>query len=117
MAEEFGSSRVPCKETERSPDIGVCAIIRLHDSQRTWFAPTRFAASSPFRHSTLPVTAPTPETSFHDLPWPQRLDFIVEMMREMSTNTDPQVMVQAYIARMRRMVPSDRWMAVSRRDL
>jgi phosphoserine phosphatase RsbU/P len=63
------------------------------------------------------VSASTPETSFHDLPWPQRLDFIVDMMREMSTNTDPQGMVQSYIARMRRMVPSDRWMAVSRRDL
>src|SRR5438477_9034200 len=56
-------------------------------------------------------------TPFHQLPWEQRLDFIVAMMREMSSQTDPQTMVQTYIRRMRRMVPSDRWLAISRRDL
>jgi sigma-B regulation protein RsbU (phosphoserine phosphatase) len=50
-------------------------------------------------------------------PWEQRLDFIVDMMREMSSNTDPQQMVQAYIRKIRVLIPSDRWMALSRRDL
>ena len=54
---------------------------------------------------------------FHQLPWQQRLEFIVATMREMSSNTDPQRMVNAYIKRMRRMIPADRWMAISRRDL
>src|SRR4051795_12851632 len=57
------------------------------------------------------------EIPFHQLPWEQRLDFVIEMMREMSSQSDPQTMVQAYVQRMRRMVPSDRWMAISRRDL
>ncbi|HEX3356319.1 MAG TPA: PP2C family protein-serine/threonine phosphatase [Tepidisphaeraceae bacterium] len=55
--------------------------------------------------------------SFPQLPWEQRLDFIVDMMREMSSNTDPQQMVQAYIRKIRVLIPSDRWMALSRRDL
>jgi phosphoserine phosphatase RsbU/P len=55
--------------------------------------------------------------SFPQLPWKQRLDFVVEMMREMSSNTDPQQMVQAYIRKIRVLIPADRWMAISRRDL
>src|SRR3954463_4644862 len=54
---------------------------------------------------------------FNELPWPQRLEFSVETVREMSSQTDPQQMVQSYLRRVRYMIPSDRWMAISRRDL
>src|SRR4051812_24624957 len=47
----------------------------------------------------------------------QRLALIVETMRELSRQTDPQAMVRAYSARMRRLLPSDRRISLSRRDL
>lgn len=51
----------------------------------------------------------------HD--WRQRLDTIVSMMREMSRHVDPQVMVQTYRARVRDLLPVDRTVSLSRRDL
>src|SRR5258708_19164035 len=47
----------------------------------------------------------------------QRLAFILDTMREMSELTDPQMMVRRYSARMRQLVPSDRSLSLSRRDL
>jgi len=49
--------------------------------------------------------------------WQQRLDFIVEMMREMSGHSDPQAMVRAYAQRIRQLVQVDRRISLSRRDL
>jgi sigma-B regulation protein RsbU (phosphoserine phosphatase) len=49
--------------------------------------------------------------------WQGQMRFIVQMMREMSLQTDPQAMVRAYGARMREIMPADRWMSLSRRDL
>lgn len=49
--------------------------------------------------------------------WQQRLAIIVEMMREMSRQTDPQEMVRAYGRRIRRVLPADLSMSLSRRDL
>jgi phosphoserine phosphatase RsbU/P len=49
--------------------------------------------------------------------WKQRLAVITEMMREMSLQDDPQSMVRTYGARMRTIMPSDRWLALSRRGL
>jgi len=46
-----------------------------------------------------------------------RLAFIVETMREMSLQTDPQALVHAYAKRMRRVVPADGSLSLSRRDL
>jgi phosphoserine phosphatase RsbU/P len=54
--------------------------------------------------------APTPDL----LP---KLDLIVETMREMSKQTDPQAMIKAYTARMRKLMPVDRTVWLSRRDL
>src|SRR3954469_25468915 len=51
----------------------------------------------------------------HD--WRERLDAVVAMMREMSLQTDPQAMVRAYSARLRRLLSSDGFVALSRRDL
>src|SRR3954447_24832384 len=49
--------------------------------------------------------------------WRQRLATIAEMMREMSLQEDPQAMVRTYGSRMRTIMPSDRSMSLSRRDL
>ena len=49
--------------------------------------------------------------------WQHRLALNVEMMRDTSRQTDPQALVQAYAARMRRLVPIDRMIWLSRREL
>ncbi len=49
--------------------------------------------------------------------WNTRLDRIVEMMRELSLQNDPEAMVRAYGKRLRELLPSDRTMSLSRRDL
>jgi sigma-B regulation protein RsbU (phosphoserine phosphatase) len=49
--------------------------------------------------------------------WQGRLDHVVQTMREMSQQTDPQAMVRAYGARVRQILPTDRMVALSRRDL
>jgi len=49
--------------------------------------------------------------------WRQKLDHVVETMREMSLQVDPQAMVRAYGARMRQIMPSDRFVSLSRRDM
>ena len=50
-------------------------------------------------------------------PWRERLAFVVEMMREMSRQTDPQEMVKAYGRFMDRILEVDRFVSLSRRDL
>lgn len=49
--------------------------------------------------------------------WRERLAVITEMMREMSLQDDPQSMVRTYGERMRAIMPSDRWLSLSRRGL
>jgi phosphoserine phosphatase RsbU/P len=49
--------------------------------------------------------------------WEQRLDDVYELMRDMSRQTDPQEMVKAYGQRVRKMIPVDRRVSLSRRDL
>jgi sigma-B regulation protein RsbU (phosphoserine phosphatase) len=49
--------------------------------------------------------------------WESRLAIVVETMREMSRQTDPQAMVRAYGRRVRTLMPSDGMVALSRRDL
>ena len=46
-----------------------------------------------------------------------KLELIVETMREMSRQTDPQAMIKAYSARMRKLMPVDRTVWLSRRNL
>ena len=53
----------------------------------------------------------------HSGTFDQRMTFIVEMMREMSSITDPQALVKAYGARMRQIIPIDISISLSRRDL
>ncbi len=49
--------------------------------------------------------------------WQERLALIVDTMREISRQTDPQEMVQVYAARMRRLFPADGRISLSRRGL
>jgi sigma-B regulation protein RsbU (phosphoserine phosphatase) len=49
--------------------------------------------------------------------WRGRLDLIVEMMKEMSQQTDPQEMSRAYGKRMQMLRPVDRRVSLSRRGL
>ena len=42
---------------------------------------------------------------------------VVDTMREMSLQTDPQELVHAYVARMRKLVPTDNWLSISRRGM
>ena len=49
--------------------------------------------------------------------WRARMRFIVQTMREMSLQVDPQEMVRSYGARIRQIMPADRWISLSRRDL
>lgn len=57
------------------------------------------------------------EPGLKTLDWRKRLDLIVETMRDMSLQTDPQAMVRAYGARIRQIMPADRFVALSRRGL
>jgi sigma-B regulation protein RsbU (phosphoserine phosphatase) len=49
--------------------------------------------------------------------WEERLAHVVQTVREMSLQTDPQAMVRAYQTRMRRLLPTDRLISLSRRGL
>ncbi len=49
--------------------------------------------------------------------WQQRLDAIYDVVKEMSLQTHPQEMVQAYARRMARIFPVDRRISLSRRGL
>lgn len=49
--------------------------------------------------------------------WQHRLGIVMQTMREISSETDPQAMVRAYGARMRQLRPYDAFLALSRRDL
>src|SRR5215472_1230087 len=49
--------------------------------------------------------------------WRERLTLVVETMKEMSAQTDPQEMSRAYGRRMRALRPTDRFVSLSRRDL
>ena len=60
--------------------------------------------------------APTTEAA-DPLTWQQKLTSVVDMVREMSLQTDPQAMVRAYGQRMNRLLPADRRISLSRRGL
>ncbi|MEX0704769.1 MAG: PP2C family protein-serine/threonine phosphatase [Planctomycetales bacterium] len=49
--------------------------------------------------------------------WQERLALVIETMREMSLQTDPQAMVRAYGERMKSLIPLDRRISLSRRGL
>lgn len=62
-------------------------------------------------------TPASPTVGLFKGPWEQRLEQVYEMMMEMSLQQDPQTMVERYAARVRRMMPNDGLVAVSRRGV
>ena len=48
-------------------------------------------------------------------PWQDRLKFVIETVRELSAQTDPQVMVQTYARRVRQVMPVHASVSLSRR--
>ena len=57
------------------------------------------------------------KTTFEQTPWQQRLEVIVDMMRDMSRHTDPQAMVRSYGEKMQQLLTVDRRISLSRRGL
>src|SRR5262249_15530425 len=49
--------------------------------------------------------------------WRERLALIVDTMRDISRQTDPQAISRIYSGRMRQLLPTGRFVALSRRDL
>ncbi len=49
--------------------------------------------------------------------WQRRLTLVIDSMRELSLQTDPQVAVRSYAVRARQLTPSDRLVSLSRRGL
>jgi sigma-B regulation protein RsbU (phosphoserine phosphatase) len=49
--------------------------------------------------------------------WRKRLEHIIQTMREISRQRDPQAMVQTYATRIRRYLPMDRMLSLSRRGV
>ena len=56
-------------------------------------------------------------TTFEQTPWQQRLEVIVDMMRDMSRHSDPQAMVRSYGEKMQQLLTVDRRISLSRRGL
>ncbi len=54
---------------------------------------------------------------FGEKDWREQMAFVIASMREMSSQTDPQEMNQAYRRRMRTVLPVDGSVSMSRRDL
>jgi sigma-B regulation protein RsbU (phosphoserine phosphatase) len=52
-----------------------------------------------------------------DVDWHAKLKFVVDMMRELSLQSDPQEMVRSYGDKVRTLLPSDRRISLSRRGL
>lgn len=63
------------------------------------------------------VSNPRPFVRWFERSWEERLAFVQTMVREISQQTDPNQMVELYGQRMRQILPSDRRISLSRRDL
>src|SRR5205807_215530 len=69
------------------------------------------AGSNTQREPNMPTERESPDD------WRERLDLIVETMRDMSRHTDPQEMVRAYGERIGHLIPDVRRLSLSRRGL
>ncbi|QDT66164.1 PP2C family protein-serine/threonine phosphatase [Calycomorphotria hydatis] len=78
-------------------------------------------ADESFLDNSHATTAPKPNqvtaSAWHQSDWQKRLDHIIETMREMSQQKDPQEMVRAYGRRMQGIYPADQRISLSRRGL
>jgi phosphoserine phosphatase RsbU/P len=68
-------------------------------------------------HSTTLQQGYSGPRGFVEGEWQERLTSITDAMREMSLQSDPLEMVQAYGKRVRQWMPADRWLSLSRRGL
>ncbi|MGH7177063.1 MAG: PP2C family protein-serine/threonine phosphatase [Tepidisphaeraceae bacterium] len=59
---------------------------------------------------------PIPRSLRH-MPMAERLTFVMQTMRELSNQTEPQKMVQTYGRRLQEILPADGFVSLSRRDL
>jgi sigma-B regulation protein RsbU (phosphoserine phosphatase) len=59
----------------------------------------------------------TEKPSIEQATWQERLDVIIDMMRDMSTHTDPQAMVRSYGEKIQQLSTIDRRLSISRRGL
>ena len=67
-----------------------------------------------------PVLTRGPTNTFEDfdqLPWRERLSVVAQMMREVSSITDPMEMVEVYGSWVQSIAPTDGFLSLSRRDL
>jgi sigma-B regulation protein RsbU (phosphoserine phosphatase) len=64
-----------------------------------------------------PLISPSPSFAAGAGDWRQRTALIVQTLREMSQQTDPQAMVRAYSSRLQKVTAYDRTVSLSRRDL
>jgi sigma-B regulation protein RsbU (phosphoserine phosphatase) len=80
-------------------------------------SPDRAAMSPAASARFVPVSTAAAGQDWRDKPWPERLSFIVDTMRELSSHTDPQAAVRAYVTRLRAGLFNDGAVSVSRRDL
>ena len=64
-----------------------------------------------------PLPSEAHPVELRKLPWGQRLAFVIETMRDLSKQTDPEAMVRQYGKRMRQVMPSDANLSLSRRGL
>lgn len=67
--------------------------------------------ANPAPTTTIDGLAPAPQG------WKERLAIVVEAMREMSLETEPESLVRKYSTRTRLLTPSDRLVALSRRNI
>jgi sigma-B regulation protein RsbU (phosphoserine phosphatase) len=57
------------------------------------------------------------QASPSSLALPERLDFVVQTMRDMSRQTSAEKMIEVYRSRMRELMPTDRLVTISRRNM
>lgn len=83
--------------------------------------PARAAMIGPMDAPAAAEPTRSDESVLHDMdprrPWPERLRHIVQTMRDLSRQTDPEEMVDVYASRMRGSIPSERTVSLSRRGL
>jgi sigma-B regulation protein RsbU (phosphoserine phosphatase) len=79
--------------------------------------PSQNAPSSTFSNTKSSHNMKIFREESHPQTWQTRLHEIVETMRELSSQTNPQEMVRNYGRRIRQMFPADKFISLSRRDL
>jgi sigma-B regulation protein RsbU (phosphoserine phosphatase) len=67
--------------------------------------------------SDAPTTSRPPIAEFFAKSWEERMEFVMELVRSVSVETEPEGMVRTYAQRMQSILQSHRTLSLSRRDL